>query len=345
MDANGDGFGDFEGLMRRLDYLAGLGVTAIWLAPVPADAEPRQRLRHLRLLRRRPAARLARRLRGVHAPGATAAGSASSSTSSSTTRPTEHPWFRRRGAPTRSPFHDYYVWSKKRPKDWKNGMVFPGVQERTWTRANGSGGEYYYHRFYDFQPDLNIDNPDVRAEIRRIMGFWLELGVAGLPRRRRAVHHREALGGRRRAAAAVRLPGGVAPSSSSGASRDAILLGEANVLPDEIAKYFGERRRHAHDVQLLCQPARSSTRSPPPTRRRSRKALRATREAPADRAVGAVPAKSRRARSRPSDRRAAGAVFERFGPEKRDAALRPRHPPAAGADARRTPAASSSPTA
>jgi|GEM_PF-3981984 len=57
-------------------------------------------------------------------------------------------------------------------------MVFPGVQKATWT-YNKKAKAYYHHRFYDFQPDLNFDNEQVRAEIRRIMGFWLELGIAG----------------------------------------------------------------------------------------------------------------------------------------------------------------------
>ena len=76
MDANGDGVGDFAGLTRRLDYLAGAGRHVPVAAAVPALAEPRRRLRHHRLLRRRPALRLARRLRRVHAPGAGSAASA-----------------------------------------------------------------------------------------------------------------------------------------------------------------------------------------------------------------------------------------------------------------------------
>ena len=57
-------------------------------------------------------------------------------------------------------------------------MVFPGVQKSTWTRDE-EAGLYYYHRFYEFQPDLDMDNPDVRAEVRRVIGYWLELGVSG----------------------------------------------------------------------------------------------------------------------------------------------------------------------
>src|SRR5690606_36922563 len=73
---------------------------------------------------------------------------------------------------------NWYVWSKKRPPDWNKGMVFPGVQKATWT-YDRKAREYYFHRFYRFQPDLNMDNPAVRAEARRIMGYWLQMGVAG----------------------------------------------------------------------------------------------------------------------------------------------------------------------
>jgi len=68
--------------------------------------------------------------------------------------------------------------SKTKPKDANKGMVFPGVQKSTWT-FDTVAGEYYFHRFYDFQPDLNTSNPMVLAEIRKVMGFWLELGVSG----------------------------------------------------------------------------------------------------------------------------------------------------------------------
>jgi maltose alpha-D-glucosyltransferase/alpha-amylase len=131
------------------------------------------------------------------------------------------------------------VWSKKRPPNWKSGMVFPGVQERTWTRAE-EVGKHYFHRFYEFQPDLNMENPEVREEVRRIMGFWLALGVAGF--RLDAV------------------PFILEKPSKDGRTQplrfeylqemrrflqwrvgDAVLLGEANVLPEEARRYFSER--------------------------------------------------------------------------------------------------------
>jgi maltose alpha-D-glucosyltransferase/alpha-amylase len=117
-------------------------------------------------------------------------------------------------------------------------MVFPGVQQATWTR-DPVAGEYYFHRFYRFQPDLNMDNPEVRAEVRRIIGFWLQMGVAGFrvdavpfilesiprPGVPKAPLHFEYLTEMRR--------------FLQWRSGDAILLGEANVLPKETQPYFG----------------------------------------------------------------------------------------------------------
>src|SRR5205807_6048635 len=77
-----------------------------------------------------------------------------------------------------SPYRDWYVWADKRPSNAGKGMVFPGVQRSTWTRDKEAGA-WYFHRFYDFQPDLNTSNPLVQAEILKIMGFWIQLGVSG----------------------------------------------------------------------------------------------------------------------------------------------------------------------
>ena len=70
------------------------------------------------------------------------------------------------------------MWSKERPADADQGMVFPGQQESVWT-FDEQAGLWYFHRFYKHQPDLNVANPRVRNEIPKIMGFWLQLGVSG----------------------------------------------------------------------------------------------------------------------------------------------------------------------
>ncbi len=177
MDASGDGIGDFEGLVRRLDYLHWLGVDALWLAPFypsprrdngydvtdfygidPAYGSSGDFVEFMHQAKRR----------GLKVIIDLVVNHTSN----------EHPWFQEARKGDISPYHDWYIWSKEQPDDWNDGMVFPGVQERTWT-YDERAKKYYYHRFYDFQPDLNIEHPEVRAEIRRVMGYWLELGVAG----------------------------------------------------------------------------------------------------------------------------------------------------------------------
>src|SRR3954452_25632971 len=177
VDANGDVVGDFAGLTQRLAYLAGLGVTCVWLQPFYPSPNKDNGYdvadyygvhpKHGTLGEYVEFMNLAEQL-GVRVIVDLVVNHTSD----------RHPWFRAARKDRNSPYRDWYVWSKTRPKDYRDGVVFPGVQKSTWTR-DPVAGEYFFHRFYDFQPDLNIDNPDIRTEIRRIMGFWLELGVAG----------------------------------------------------------------------------------------------------------------------------------------------------------------------
>jgi maltose alpha-D-glucosyltransferase/alpha-amylase len=237
MDADGDGCGDFEGLTRRLDYLQALGVGAVWLAPFQPSpdrddgydisdyygVDPRYGSGGDFVEFMHQAEK-----RGIRVLMDLVVNHTSD----------EHPWFRAAREDPESPRRDWYVWSKKRPSNWDQGMVFPGVQESTWTR-DPEAKAYYYHRFFDFQPDLNMDNPSVRTEVRRVMGYWLQLGVAGfrvdavpfviestVPGEAQGTLHFEYLAEMRR--------------FMQWRVGDAILLGEANVLPAETEKYFGE---------------------------------------------------------------------------------------------------------
>jgi maltose alpha-D-glucosyltransferase/alpha-amylase len=177
MDGNGDGIGDFEGLIRRLDYLAGLGITCVWL--MPFQKSPRRddgydisdyyqvddcfgNLGDFVDFTHQA------KQRGIRVIIDLVVNHTSD----------QHRWFQEARRDKKSPFRDYYLWSDKKPKGAGRGMVFPGVQKTTWTRDKVAGA-YYFHRFYDFQPDLNTHNPAVQEEIRKIMGFWLELGVDG----------------------------------------------------------------------------------------------------------------------------------------------------------------------
>src|ERR1044071_8325450 len=177
MDYNGDGIGDFEGLMRRLDYLSSLGVGAIWLAPFQpspnrdngydisdyygVDSRHGSSGDFVEFMHQANE-------RGLRVIIDLVVNHTSD----------QHLWFKTARGDKNSKYRDWYIWSKKRPANWNKGMVFPGVQKSVWT-YDKLAREYYYHRFYDFQPDLNMDNPDVRTEVCRILGYWLELGVAG----------------------------------------------------------------------------------------------------------------------------------------------------------------------
>ena len=236
MDADGDGFGDFQGLMRRLDYLGGMGVTAIWLMPFQpsprrddgydvADyygVDPRYgtlgdfvEFTH------------GCKQRGIRVLIDLVVNHTSN----------EHPWFQEARKDPQSKYRDWYVWSKKRPRDAKSGVVFPGVQKSTWD-YDAEAKAYYFHRFYDFQPDLNTSNPEVQTEILKIMGFWLQLGVSGF--RMDAVPFVIAQKG-----AGITKPQEQYEMLRSFSQfltwreGEAIILGEANVLPGTDMKYFG----------------------------------------------------------------------------------------------------------
>ena len=235
-DGNGDGIGDFEGLMRRLDYLAGLGVTCVWLQPFYRSPNRDNGydvtdyysvhekhgslgdfvnfMNHAEALGLRVIIDLVVNHTSIECPWYQAA------------RADKHSWFR-----------EWYVWADERPKNHREGIVFPGQQQSTWSRDR-KAGQYYFHRFYDHQADLNTWNPYVRAEIHKIMGFWLQLGVSGfrmdavpflIEKKGAGVEHQQDFELLQEMRNFLQWRTG-----------DAILLAEANVPPDESMQYFGD---------------------------------------------------------------------------------------------------------
>ncbi|MDQ1697882.1 MAG: maltose alpha-D-glucosyltransferase / alpha-amylase [Frankiaceae bacterium] len=176
-DSDGDGVGDLPGLISRLDYLSRLGITCLWLNPIHptpnrddgydvADyyaVDPR-----LGSLGDFAELALQARERGIRIVLDLVVNHTSD----------QHPWFRSARSSPDSPYRDWYVWSDTEPPDRRQGIVFPGEQTETWT-YDKKAKAWYYHRFFDFQPDLNWRNPDVRREIKKVMGFWLQLGASG----------------------------------------------------------------------------------------------------------------------------------------------------------------------
>ncbi|GLR83977.1 alpha-amylase family protein [Bradyrhizobium iriomotense] len=243
MDANGDGVGDFKGLLRRLDYLHGLGITAIWLMPFQPSphrddgydisdyygVDPRYgtlgdfvEFTH------------GCKQRGIRVIIDLVVNHTSD----------QHPWFKDARTSKEAHHRDWYVWSDKKPANASKGVVFPGVQKSTWTRDKEAGA-WYFHRFYDFQPDLNTSNPRVQAELLKIMGFWIQLGVSGF--RMDAVPFVIGTKGSK-----VKTPTEQYNMLRSfreflqWREGDAIILAEANVLPKTDMEYFGRDGDRMH---------------------------------------------------------------------------------------------------
>jgi Alpha amylase, catalytic domain len=176
-DADGDGVGDFRGLTRRLDYLARLGVNCLWLNPIHPSPGRDDGYDVTDFYNVHPKlgtlGDFAELLQAANSRGMRVMIDLVVNHTSD-----EHPWFVSARSSPDSPYRDWYVWSETEPPDRKQGMVFPGEQDETWT-YDKTAGAWYYHRFYQFQPDLNVTNPRVRAEIKKICSFWLQLGVTG----------------------------------------------------------------------------------------------------------------------------------------------------------------------
>jgi maltose alpha-D-glucosyltransferase/alpha-amylase len=336
MDANGDGIGDFKGLTRRLDYLHGLGITAIWLMPFQpspgkddgydiADyygVDPRYgtlgdfvEFTH------------GCKQRGIRVIIDLVVNHTSD----------QHPWFKEARRSKDSPYRDWYVWADKKPANADKGMVFPGVQKSTWSRDKDAGA-WYFHRFYDFQPDLNTSNPEVQAEILKIMGFWIQLGVSGF--RMDAVPFVIATKG-----AKVKKP--VEQYDMLRMFReflqwregDAIILAEANVVPQSDLEYFGDDGDRMHmmfnfhvNQHLFYALASSDTRP-------LAKALKATKPRPPSAQWGLFLRNHDELDLGRLTKAQRDAVFKAFGPDKDmqlyDRGIRRRLAPMLGGDRRR----------
>ena len=177
-DGNADGIGDFPGLIEKLDYLQGLGVTCLWLLPffpsplrddgydIADYCSIHSAYGTLDDFKRFMTAAHERRLHVVielvlnHTSD-------------------EHPWFRRaREAPPGSVERNYYVWSDTDTRYREARVIFVDSERSNWT-WDPVAGAYYWHRFFHHQPDLNYENPAVLREILAVIDFWLELGVDG----------------------------------------------------------------------------------------------------------------------------------------------------------------------
>jgi maltose alpha-D-glucosyltransferase/alpha-amylase len=237
-DANGDGIGDFEGLMRRLDYIEQLGVTAIWLLPFYPSPLRDDGYDIADYTSVHPSYGTIEDFKlfvdAAHERGIRVITELVINHTSDT-----HPWFQRaRRAPPGSPEREFYVWSDTEDRYQGTRIIFIDSESSNWT-WDPVAKAYFWHRFYSHQPDLNFDNPLVFEEVVKAMRFWLDLGVDGL--RLDAVPYLCERDGtnnenlpethsvlkRIRAEIEARYP-------------DRMLLAEANQWPEDTHPYFGE---------------------------------------------------------------------------------------------------------
>jgi trehalose synthase len=237
LDADGDGCGDIAGLTERIDYLAGIGVSCLWLMPFypschrddgydvtdfygidPRLGTPGDFTELIRTANDR----------GIRVIADLVLNHTSN----------EHPWFQSARASRDSPYRSWYVWSDEKPEEPPGGVVFPDKENSNWA-YDRKAGEWYLHRFYSHQPDLNVANAEVRDELAQVAGYWLDQGLAGF--RVDAVPFLLEPTG---------MPEGAIVDPHEllrdfrrhlGRRRgDAILLGEVNLAPPELRKFFGD---------------------------------------------------------------------------------------------------------
>ena len=176
-DADGDGTGDLEGLAQRIDYLAELGITCLWLMPFypSPDRDDGYDLTDFYGVDPRLGnhGQLVEVIRTAHDRGINVIADLVVNHTSD-----RHPWFQAARRSTSNRYRDHYVWRDTEPPDTSKLVVFPDREDSIW-ELDDRTGEWYLHNFYKHQPDLNLANPEVVDEILRVVGFWLELGFDG----------------------------------------------------------------------------------------------------------------------------------------------------------------------
>ena len=177
-DGDGDGIGDFAGLISKLDHVRDLGVNTIWLLPFYPSPFRDDGYDVADFLSVHPAygavADVARLVKEAHARGLRVITELVVNHTSD-----QHPWFQAaRRAPRGSAERDFYVWTDDAQQYAGTRIIFTDTETSNWT-WDEVAGQYFWHRFFSHQPDLNFDNPAVREAVFGIMEFWLDQGVDG----------------------------------------------------------------------------------------------------------------------------------------------------------------------
>ena len=245
LDWDGDGIGDIRGLTERVDYLAGIGISCLWLMPFQPSpnrddgyditdyygVDPRLGSLgdFVTLIR-------TAKDRGMRVIIDMVVNHTSD----------KHPWFREARSSPDNRFRDYYVWRDRPTRTSKASIVFPDAEDSIWA-FDDKAGQWFLHHFYSHQPDLNIGNEQVREEIAKIAGFWLELGVDGF-----RVDAVPFLIDTSEVPDVNLDPHEILRHLRSFISRrkgDGLLLGEVNLQPEQLIDFFGGE--DADEVNLL----------------------------------------------------------------------------------------------
>lgn len=237
-DSNGDGIGDFPGLIEKLDYLEDLGINTIWLLPFypsPLKDDGFDVTEHCDIHHDYGTlADFRQFLKEAHRRGIRVITELILNHTSD-----QHPWFQKsRKARTGSRYKDYYVWNDTPDKYKEARIMFMDEESSNWTWDNEAKA-YFWHRFYRHQPELNFENPEVQLEMIKVVDFWMKMGVDGF-----------------------RLPSVPFLFEEEGTNcenlpqthtflkrlrshidkhyEDKVLIAEANLWPEDAAEYFGE---------------------------------------------------------------------------------------------------------
>jgi maltose alpha-D-glucosyltransferase / alpha-amylase len=235
-DSNGDGNGDLQGLVSKLDYIKNLGINCIWILPMyPSPLkddgydiadyygihEDYGTIEDFKIL-----------VQEAHKRGLKIIADLVLNHTSD-----QHPWFQASRSDPDSKYRDYYVWSETDDKYSEARIIFLDTEDSNWT-YDEEAGMFFWHRFYSNQPDLNYDNPEVRKEMRNVMKFWLDMGIDGF--RADAVPYLI----EREGTNCENLPETHEILKEFRAYLDdhwegKILLAEANQWPEDVRPYFG----------------------------------------------------------------------------------------------------------
>ena len=236
-DGNGDGHGDLIGLTQELDYIKDLGVDCLWISPmypsplrddgydisdyynIHPDYGTLEDFKHFVSEAKKRGIRIITDLVMNHTSD-------------------QHPWFQEARKSKENPYRDWYVWSDSDEKYNEIRIIFLDTEPSNWS-YDEEAGQYFWHRFYRTQPDLNWDNPAVKEEFKNIARFWLSLGLAGF--RADAVPYLI----EREGTNCENLPETHEILKEFRAFMDdefpgTILLGEANMWPWDLRPYFGD---------------------------------------------------------------------------------------------------------